>query len=119
MLGFSESFETTENTKLNPVEIPNGYIIEREIKKAVTGLDFFYNDNETGKPVYLKGLTFTEFYYYYIIWEDFNILKTLPHGQGTLQEKRWVLDTIKFFEKANTQIENMLREQDAKRGNNG
>ncbi len=118
MLGFSSDFITTENYKFVAVEIPDGYIIEKEIVKAVNGKDFFYNDNETGKPVYVSGIKFEDFYYYYIIWEDWHVIGQLPHGKGTLSERRWLLDLLKIFEKANMQVENLMQEI-AHRNNNG
>ena len=62
-------------------------------------------NSNTGKPVKLDGIEPEEFYYYYLFWEDFHVLKVLPHGQGTLAERRWLIDLLKIFEKNYTQIE--------------
>lgn len=90
-------------------------MIQREIRKAITGQSFFYNDEETGKPVKVEGISIQEFNYYYVLWDDYHWLRTLPHGQGTLAERRWVLETIKIFEKIHKETLNFMEEQQYKR----
>lgn len=90
---------------------PDGYIIHREIKKAITGKDFFYNDPQTGKPIRCEGLNYQELMYYVTFWDDFHYLNVLPHGAGTLKERRWLIDTIKMFERCYIGVQNFLEEQ--------
>lgn len=78
------------------------------------GKPFFYND-KNGKPVRLEGVSIREFNYYYQIWDDWHYLRVLPHGKGTLHERRWVLDLIKIFEKVYNQIQALLDEWDARK----
>jgi hypothetical protein len=114
LLGFGSNFKTDRTFWDKAEEIPGGYIIQREIEKAVSGKPFFYN-NEDGKPVRLQGLDFNEFYYYYLIWEDWHVLKVLPHGKGTLSERRWVIDLVKICERTYDQIELLKDEQLARK----
>jgi len=96
-------------------ELPGCFMIQREIRKAITGQSFFYNDEDTGKPVRVEGISIQEFNYYYVLWDDYHWLRTLPHGQGTLAERRWVLETIKIFEKIHKETLNYMEEQQYKR----
>ncbi len=89
-------------------------MIQREIEKAVNGKPFFINDEETKKPIRLLGLTNEEFYHYYNIWEDFHVTRILPHGQGTLKERRWVIDLIKAFERAYKEVEVFVDRKNSK-----
>jgi hypothetical protein len=110
LLGYGPDYKT-DNTFWNKAEeIPGGHMIQREIVNAVSGKPFFYNDPDNHKPVRLQGVNFEEFYYYYLIWEDWHGLKVLPHGKGTLAERRWVIDIIKIFEKVYDEVR-ALREE--------
>ena len=82
----------------------NGFIIQREIRKARRGEDFFFNDPETLKPVRCQGLKWEDFLFYYRIWENWYYLKILPHGKGWLHERPWVLELIKIFIKIHKEI---------------
>lgn len=96
-------------------ELPGCFMIQREIRKAITGQSFFYNDDETGKPVHVNGCQLVEFNHYYLIWDDYHWLKTLPLGRGTLAERRWVLEIIKSFEKVHKEVVNYIEEQNYKK----
>lgn len=96
-------------------ELPGCFMIQREIRKAITGQSFFYNDEDTGKSTHVDGMDIQEFNYYYVLWDDYHWLRTLPHGQGTLAERRWVLETIKVFEKIHKETLNFIEEQQYKR----
>ena len=85
-------------------------MIQREVKKAITGQNFFYN-NEEGKPVRCEGVHYSELMYYAMFWDDFHYLKVLPSGRGTLAERRWVIDIIKMFEKIFIEIQNFLEDK--------
>lgn len=95
-------------------ELPGFFMIQREIKKAISGKSFFYNDDETGKSIRVEGCTTEEFNYYFLLWDDYHWLKTLPHGEGTLAERRWVLEIIKIFEKAHTEVLHYMEERNAR-----
>ena len=105
---YSPSFATKAES------IPGFFIIKREIKKAISGKDFFYNDRETGKPIRCDGINNEDFFYYYKLWEDFHFLKILPEGKGTSSERRWYLDFIILFEKTHGEIENFVQVQATK-----
>ncbi len=106
-MGYDSTFKADVTFSDKAEEIPDGYIIQREIEKAVTGKPFFYND-ETGKAVYQDAVSSKEFFHYYLIWEDFHYLHVLPHGKGTLHERRWLLELLKIFEKASKQVEHLV-----------
>ena len=96
---YSDSFATKAES------LPGCFIIQREINKAVSGEDFFYNDKETGKPIRCKAVNYEkEFIYYYRIWENFHYFG-LPHGAGWIEERQWLLDFLKVFERANKDVE--------------
>ncbi len=118
-MGYSADDEYSNDFWDKAESFPGGFIIQRELKKAVTGQPFFYNRTEDGKPVRLKGVEWEEFFHYYTIWEDFHYIKILPHGKGTLNERRWVLDIIKIFTKAFTSVENFLEAEAARRARYG
>jgi hypothetical protein len=92
-------------------ELPGCFMIQREIRKAITGQSFFYNDEESGKAVHVEGIQIADFNSYYLLWDDYHWLKTLPHGKGTLSERRWVLESIKLFEKTHKEILNYIEER--------
>lgn len=92
-------------------ELPGCFMIQREIKKAISGQSFFFNDDETGKKVPIDGCKPEEFNFYYLLWDDYHWLKTLPHGEGTLTERRWVLEIIKMFEKTHTEVIRYIEER--------
>lgn len=114
MLGFHSDFKTDSSFWDKAEEIPDGWIIQREIEKAVSGKPFFYN-NRDGKPVRLEGISFDEFSYYYRIWDDWHWLKILPHGRGTLHERRWLLDLLKIFERTYLQVQALFDEWEARK----
>jgi len=92
-------------------ELPDEYIIQREIKKAVNGDSFFYNRKDTGKPVMCEAISNEEFTYYFNLWDDFHFLKLTPEGKGTNAERRWVIDFIKMFEKIHMSVNNFNEEK--------
>ena len=114
LLGFDSDFKTDSVWWDKPEKIPDGLIIQREIEKAVNEKPFFYNDPETGKPVRLPAVKWQEFNFYYELWDDFFYLGVLPHGKGTLDERRWLIDIIKIFQKTFKQVENMVQERAAR-----
>jgi len=92
-------------------ELPGCFMIQREIRRAIKGEPFFFNDDETGKSTKVEGCSREEFNYYFQIWDDFHWLKILPHGKGSLSERRWVLDIIKTFEKSHAEIVAYIEER--------
>ena len=96
--------------------IPGGYIIQREIIKAVSGEDFFYNDGDTGKPVYVAGISWYDFLYYYKIWENCKEFG-LPDGQGWIYQQKWLLEFIKIFNNTFKAVQNFteLKQAEAMR----
>jgi hypothetical protein len=119
LLGYGSDFTTDDTFWDKAEEIPDGYIIQRELVKAMNGKPFFYNDGITGKPVRCEATPWDVFFYYYQLWEDFHVLRVLPHGQGTLAERRWLLDLLKIFEKVFAQVENLKDEWLARKYKNG
>jgi len=98
-------------------ELPGCFMIQREIKKALAGQDFFFYDfygDRIGKPIRVQGTDIEAFNYYFTVWDDFHYLRMLPHGRGTLAERRWVVDIIKVFEKAHMSTKNFIEEQEAR-----
>ena len=118
LLGYNANYKTDDVFWDKAEEIPGGYIIQREIVNAVNGKKFFYN-NENGKPVFCDAVQWDEFYYYYQIWEDFHVLRVLPHGEGTLAERRWLLDLLKIFERTYNATEALIEEKMAKKMQQG
>jgi len=110
LLGYSVDDDYVSDFWDKAETIPGGFIIQRELKKALTGKSFFYN-NENGKPVRVENIDSESFLHYYFVWEDFHYTKILPHGKGTLHERKWVLDIIKIFEKAHRSVENFVEAQ--------
>jgi len=55
---------------------------------------------------YLDG-----FEYYYDIWVNWYHFKVLPHDQGTLGEKPWVLDFLRYFDNIHSSITEFDRKQ--------
>jgi hypothetical protein len=102
---FSETFWDAAES------LPGCFLIQREVKKAVQGENFFYNDGETGKPVRCEGITYSDLMYYVTFWDDFHYLKVLPSGRGTMSERRWLIDSIKLFEKCFLEIQNFLEDK--------
>lgn len=80
-------------------QIPGALIIQREVRKAVNGENFFINDENTGKPIRLQGVNREAWVYYYKLWEDFHYFG-LQGGAGSGSERRWYLEFIKTFEKS-------------------
>lgn len=111
LLGYFEEEYNTSTFWDKAEELPDGFIIQREIKKAVAGNNFFYNSAKNGKPVRCDGITLEEFNYYLQLWDDFHFLKLLPHGQGSGRERRWVIDFIKMFEKIHMSVNNYLTDK--------
>ena len=118
LLGYNASYKTDDVFWDKAEEIPGGYIIQREIVNAVNGKKFFYN-NENGKPVFCEAVQWDEFYYYYQIWEDFHVLRVLPHGRGTLDERRWLLDLLKIFERTYNATVALIEEKMARKMQQG
>ena len=56
-------------------------MIQREIRKAISGKSFFYNSDEDGKKVPCEPCESHAFDHYYKIWDDFHVLGILPHGK--------------------------------------
>ena len=96
-------------------ELPGSYIIQREAKRALTGQPFFYNDGDTKKPVRCDGIKMDVFNFYFQLWDDFHFLRLLPHGKGTSDERRWVIDFIKMFEKIHISTVNYIEDKNRRR----
>lgn len=86
---------------------PGGFMIQRQIERAVTGKSFTIYDPDTMEPIRLQGVSWEEFYHYYQIWEDFHYFG-LPQGRGSLEERRWLLDFLKVFTKTHKEVEVFL-----------
>jgi hypothetical protein len=54
----------------------------------------------------LPGIEVERVWKYFQLWDDFHCLNTLPHGRGTRDEHRVVLDIIKIGVKAFKSAEN-------------
>lgn len=99
-------------------DLSEGFIIQREIEKALSGRPFFINDEETLKPIRLDGIPWESFFYYYKIWENCDSFG-LPHGKGWIEERQWLLEFLKVFNRAKTQVEILVEERVAKQNNTG
>lgn len=77
-------------------ELPDCFIIQREIGKALDGESFFIFDERHQKKR-CQGISQSEFFYYFRIWDDFHFFG-LPNGKGSSFEKRWLLDFLKLFQ---------------------
>lgn len=106
LLGFYADASYAEDMWDKAEVFPGCWIIRREILKAVKGQDFFYTDPKTLKRVDVAGVDEAELNHYVQLWDDFHFLRFLPHGKGTLAERRWVIDIIKIFEKTFIEMEN-------------
>ena len=122
LLGYySEEFNQTFWDKVEV--LPECLIIQREIKKAISGQSFFYND-EDGQKVLCEAITNQEMKYYLDIWSNFHHFG-LPHGKGWIAERQWLLNFIKIFEKVFKEVQDFVQEKDKKnlenqsRGYNG
>jgi hypothetical protein len=96
-------------------QLPGALIIQREIRKAAKGEDFFYNDEDTGKPMRCQGIPMEAFSYYYRIWENFHYFG-LPAGRGWQAEREWMLEFLKIFEKAHKSVLHFLEMMAMKKG---
>lgn len=94
-------------------------MIQREIRKAISGQSFFYNDDETGKATHVDALTMEEFNHYYLLWDDFHWLHILPNGKGTLAERRWVIEVIKALEKVHKETLNYMEAKSIRQASKG
>ena len=110
LLGFSSNNLQSDYFDLKAEQLPDCFMIQREIKKAVRGENFFTNDDETGKPTKLQGIAYQDFIYYYVIWENYHYFG-LPHGSGWGAERQWLLDFIKRFEKTFKNVESFLEKK--------
>jgi hypothetical protein len=97
-------------------EIPGSYIIQREIRKAITGKDFFINDEDTGEAIRLTGISINDFHYYYKIWENYHYFG-LPHNSGWSEERQWLLEFLKIFEKNYNSCKNLIEVKMSKKIN--
>jgi hypothetical protein len=96
-------------------ELPGGYIIQREIRKAKNGSSFFFNDVETGKAVRCSPVTISDFMYYFKIWENFHFFG-LPQGKGWEAERTWLLEFLKVFERLYKAVNIFVENKMAKKG---
>jgi len=116
LLGYNSGFKT-DSTFWDKVEnLPGGFMIRREIEKAVNGKPFTIFDPDTKEPLRLQAVPWEEFYYYYQLWEDFHYFG-LPHGGGTLAERRWLLDFLKVFTRTHEQVNSFLEAREIKKAN--
>jgi len=88
MLGAEVEDFKNDDFSLAAVEIPQGSIIQREIRKALNGEKFFYND-ENGKPVDCEECSEEVFSQYLSFFQKLKYIG-MPHGQGWLNEPEWV-----------------------------
>lgn len=95
-------------------ELPGCFIIQREIKKAISGKPFFYNDGDTGKPIMCEGIQEHEIKYYVDIWDNYHYFG-LPHAGGWAEERQWLLNFLKVFERAFKDTQNFNEEQAIKK----
>jgi hypothetical protein len=87
-------------------ECPGFWIIQREIKKAVSGQDFFIND-ERGKPKRLSGIDYQEFIYYYDLWDNFHYFG-YPNSLDWTEAKTWFNTILKRFENAYNRTQDFI-----------
>lgn len=95
-------------------ELPGCFMIQREIKKAITGQPFFFNDGDTGKPVQCEAVQEYEMKYYLDIWDNFHHFG-LPHATGWSSERQWLLNFLKMFENAFKSVQYYNEQQAYKR----
>ena len=114
LLGYENDYKTNL-TFWDKVELlPRGNkIIQREIEKAVTGKPFFFND-ENGLPVRLPGVSWEDFLYYYVLWENFENFG-LPKGRGWIDEREWLLSFLKIFNRTYKDVEYFLEQKEIKK----
>ncbi len=79
------------------------------------GENFFINDERTGKPIRLQAVEAMAFSYYYKLWEDWHYFQTLPHGRGTMSERRWLLEFLKAFDRVYRDVENFIQIREMKK----
>ena len=116
-MGYSENHVFSSTFWDKAEELPDYYIIQAEIKKAVSGQPFFVNSKDTRKPIFVEQIHYYEFYYYYKIWQNCDKFG-LPHGKGWFHERNWLLEFVKMYDNANNSVDNMLQIQ-AMRKQNG
>ena len=97
-------------------ELPEFYIIRREIGKAVTGQDFFANAKETGKPEYFQAIKYETFRHYYDMWDDFHYFG-YPNKLDWRDAAQWFNTILKRFENAYKKIEFLIEEKAMRRAN--
>ena len=109
LLGYyGDNSYTSDMMQFKAESFSGGYIIQREIKKAIAGKNFFFN-NEEGKPVYCDGIQPEELNYYIEIWSNFHYFG-LPHAGGWAVERQWLLNFLKAFETAYKNTESFVQE---------
>lgn len=87
-------------------ELPGNFFIKyREFSRFQQGQDYNVHDGNTGETITVPPVTEHEFNYYYSMWKNYHYFG-LPHGGGWLNERGWVLDVIKLFEKIKQEIQN-------------
>ena len=101
---------------LKAEEIPGEFILQREIRNASKGKDFFINSDQTGEAIYFDGVPLDHFFYYYKIWENFHYFG-LPYGKGWANEKAWLLEFLKAFTKAKESVDVFIENKMSKKGN--
>jgi hypothetical protein len=106
LLGWTAGSEYIQTFWDMAEEAPGFWIIQREIKKAVSGKPFFIND-ERGKPERLEAIEYKDFIYYYRIWSNYHYFG-LPHNQGWYAERDWLLEFLKRFENAYKRVESFF-----------
>lgn len=118
MLGYLEldddDYVSDFDTKAE--EIPGAYIIQREIRKAQSGKDFFINDDDTGKPIRYSGVSWDDFVYYYKIWENYNYFG-YPYGMDWTEARTWFNEFLKSFDKVKEQCNVLIEKRMSKKGN--
>ncbi len=114
LLGLLQNTDYSDSMWDKAEQIPGGLIIQREIKKAANGQNYFINDEKTGKPIRLQSFTGEEFNYYYKLWEDFHYFG-LPHGKGSAQERRWLLEFLKAFDRAFKDVEAFIQTRELRK----
>ena len=99
-------------------ELPDCYIIQREIGKAVAGKPFFVNGEETGKPERFAGVSYIVFRRYYDLWDNYHYFG-YPNKLDWRDAAPWFNLILKRFENTFKRVDIMLEKRAMKNSQGG
>jgi hypothetical protein len=114
LLGYKPGFKSDDTFWDKAEELPGCFIIQRELEKALSGKPFFVNSNETGKPDKLPAVDYSDFLYYYELWDNFHYFG-YPQNMDWTESPKWFNDVLKYFENSFIQVQNMIEEKAIKK----